>query len=394
MVLTRERLNATWRGNGGLTPMSNYLISMDGGDFTETDSGTNHLFQEITDGPHTLVLIGYDRAGNFNSTKISFTVDPDISGIIITYPHDGDRINLTEFKASWVLNGLTHLLERVEYRMDGGSWTIALIHSADFMNLSEGDHTLDVRAFDIRGNTAVDISHFFVDVTKPSILTMSHDGTNAPAIGPIVIGFSEEIGSVNATLNGITPEKELVGATLTLETGALSPGNPYTLNITAMDLAGNVVEKTLTFKTGSKGTVSGRIVDKNGNPVSGARIVFDTGEEAEVNYDGTFSIEVKAGPRTAAIYDNDGNEIGTFDIDVIGGISNNMGDIVVESREEENGSSWWILIVIAVIVILILIAIIAFVLISKAKETEEEEFEEEDWEDEESYEYEWEDDEF
>ncbi len=394
MVVIRERLNASWFGSGGLTSMASYQISLDGENFTDMGVAKFHLFEDLTPGEHELQLIGYDMAGNQNSTSVAFSVDLTAPGIDITYPWDGSHINSTSIEANWRANGLIHPVERVEYRLDGGTWTPGVDDLAILTNLSEDDHTLDVRAIDRKGNTAVATSHFTVDITLPTIVSISHEGSSAVAKGPIVISFSEEMGSANATLNGVELEKELIGRTLALEVTVMSPGMSYTLIFSAKDLAGNEIRETLTFTTAPKGTVSGRIVDENGVPIPGAKVVFESGEEVTVNDDGTFSLEVEGGSRTAKVFDKDGNEIGSFDVEVIGGDDIDTGDIEVEPKEKEEGSSWWIAIVIAVAILLILMAVIAFILISKGKETEEEEFEDDEWEDEDYDEEGWDDDEF
>ncbi len=394
MVIIRDRLNASWYGLGGLTPMASYQISIDGDNSTDKGEVTFHLFEDLSTGQHVLYLIGSDLAGNRNSTSVTFTVDITAPGVVILYPGDGSRINSTSIEANWGANGLIHPVERVEYRLDGGTWTPGVNDYAILTNLSEDDHTLDVRAIDSKGNTAVATSHFTVDITLPIIVSISHEGTSAVAKGPIVIVFSEEMASGYAILNGVELEKELIGSTLSLEMAKMSPGTTYTLELTARDLAGNEIKETLTFTTAFKGTVSGRIVDKNGDPVPGARVVFDSGEEVTVNDDGSFSVEVEAGSRTAKVYDKDGNEIGSFDFEVIGGDDNETGDIEVEPKEKEEGSNWWIAIVVAVAIMLLLMAVIAFILISKGKETEEEEFEDDEWENEDFDDEGWDDDEF
>ena len=393
MLITRDRVNATWTGNGGLTSMSSYRISIDGGNITDVGTLTSRVFRDLTPGQHRLKLTGYDAAGNHNTTEVLFTVDITIPGVEILTPENGAYINTTSVKARWIVNGLIHPLDRIEFRLDRGEWTPVTGDNTTFTDLQEGAYTFEVRATDRKGNTAVSRSEFTVDITLPSISSMSHEGNSAIAKGPVIIEFSETLGNVNVTMNGVSVDHQLEGTELTL-TDNLSSGTAYEIEISAADLAGNTLNTMLTFTTSSRGTVSGRIVDQDGRPVSGGKIVFDSGEEIDIGDNGIFSGEVEAGLRTATVYDKDGNEMGTFDVDVIGGDTVPMGDIDVEPEDKEEGSSWWILIVIIVAVVLVLIAVIAFILISKGKETEEEEYDEEEWEDEDFQDDEFDDDEF
>jgi len=138
--------------------------------------------------------------------------------------------------------------------------------------------------------------------------------------------------------------------------------------------------ETLSFTTATRGLVTGRILDEKGNPVKDARIVFDTGEEAVTKSDGSFSLEVTAGNRSAVIYDRNGNVIGTFDLFVIAGEESDIGEQEVSLKAEGKSFPWWI-VAILVLALLLIVGILAVLLVLKG--SSEEEFEDEEWEDDE-----------
>jgi hypothetical protein len=398
MIITYSRINSSWRGDGGLTEMDSYRISLDGGNFSVADDVTYKVITELSPGIHTLKVMGFDSAGNRNSTSVTFTVDLDSPGVMILEPADGSYVNRTTITGRWRINGLIHEMDVVEFRIDGGEWNAATGTEAVLEDLSEGEHTLDVRSRDIKGNTASNVSVFTVDITNPSVLALSHEGTGAVASGPVSISFSEAVGSAEITINGEDVVVSIEGDEITINDIELLPGTTYLVGIIAQDLAGNRYNGTITFETASRGIVSGRIVDQDGNPVSGGKVVFDTGEEAEFEKDGTFSTEVTHGSRTAKVLDSDGNEIGSFEVEVTAGETDNLENVIVDPKSDEEDSKLWILVVAVVAIVLVIVAVVAFVLISKGKETEEDELEDDDyWEDDEKDELDdddWDDDEF
>lgn len=387
MTVIYDRINASWVGDGGPSGIMDYLYSIDGENLTNIGHATEKMIEDLESGTHKLRIVCYDGAGNFISMTSEFTVDTNASVVSITYPADGSYLNMTSFDSTWIINGMTQRVDAVEYRIDSGNWTTATFTGVAILDLEEGSHILDVRALDIKGGIAASTSHFTIDVTKPSILSVSHEGASALAEGPVVITFSEAIGSATITMNGDPISFELVGATITLSLDNITAGTAYLFQIDAIDMAGNSFSGPLSFTTAARGQVSGRIVDENGDPVEGARIVFDTGEEAITDENGEFSVAVSDGSRTAIVYDKDGNEIGSFDVDVTGGEDVDSGDQVVESKDDEDRFPWWILVLIAILV-LILLGIVLFVLRTKGREAEEEEEDEFDdaddiWEDDE-----------
>ncbi len=361
MVLTEDRVNATWLGDGGLSGVGRYLIALDGGNLTDVGLSTNMFLEDLDNGEHSLELVCYDGAGNFISRIVEFTVDTTASVVEITYPADGSFINEISFGVRWNLNGMVHPMEKVEFRIDSENWTAGSEDGAQVHNLSEGEHTLDLRVFDTEGTTAEATSRFTVDLTAPELVSASHQGTSAPARGPIEITFSEPIGNTVITLDGEPTVLEIDGNVVSIIMDDITGGADYRFEIDAEDLAGNTFTGELSFTTAQKGKVTGRIVDEEGNPIEGARVVFDTGEEAVTDENGEFSVDVPDGQRTAIVYDKDGNEIGTFDIDVVGGQDNDSGDHTVEPKESEGTFPWWILILIALVILVLIVVVLLVV---------------------------------
>ncbi|WP_408890221.1 Ig-like domain-containing protein [Myxococcus faecalis] len=210
-----------------------YQCSLDGAPFAAcTDPVT---FPGLSQGSHTLQVRAVDAAGNLDATPASrtWTVDtvaPDTS--ITSGPTGTTNSNSATFTFT-----STESPALFECSLDGGTFA-ACTTPATFNNLSQGNHTLAVRARDSAGN---------VDGT-PATRTWTVD-TVAPET-TIVSGPSGTTASTEATFDfdsnesGVTYECALDGATFTgctdpMTYTGLSQGS-HTLRVRARDSAGNV----------------------------------------------------------------------------------------------------------------------------------------------------------
>ncbi len=148
----------------------------------DTTSGVN-------DGDHTIEARSCDLAGNY-STVDSVTVTvrnleaPDIS---ITAPAEGARVGgITVSVAGAATPVAPAILTAVDVRIDGGSWTAADNDSGDWTawsydwdstSVSDGSHTIYVRATDSNTLARIDFVDVTVDNTDPTVaITSPADG--------------------------------------------------------------------------------------------------------------------------------------------------------------------------------------------------------------------------
>jgi hypothetical protein len=114
---------------------------------------------------------------------------------------------------------------------------------------------------------------------------------------------------------------------MTRDVSALSPGQVMDLGIITMseDLG--------------LATITGRILDKEGEPLLGVIVTADTGETDTSDLDGRFSIEVRPGSRALTFF-REGYRNLTREEEVQWGMDMDLGDIVMErSTSGKEGSS-------------------------------------------------------
>ena len=197
--------------------------TMDGSPFT---SGT----VVSAEGPHTLVVVAVDLAGNSSTETVTFTIDTTppvitVAGVSngeyaagpVTATFSGTDVNLDSFAAT----------------LDGSPIVSGTTVSA------EGIHVLVVVATDLAGNLSTETVTFTIDTTPP-VITVAGVSDGEIAGGPVTPTFSAtdvNLDAVSATLDGSPFDS---GTTVS------APG-PHTLVVVATDLAGNSSEVTIHF---------------------------------------------------------------------------------------------------------------------------------------------------
>jgi len=161
-----------WTGGDNQTWIDHYEIRRDNGSWTDTGNSTTETFTGLSDGNHTVEVRAYDSEGNWNNDTVYFTVDTTEPSLEITVPSNNSYLNISDVTVYWAGNDTN--LDHYEVRLDNGSWVSA--GSADnhtFYGLLEGNHSVDVRAYDMAGNVNLTTVQFYVDLTKPKVVLLS-----------------------------------------------------------------------------------------------------------------------------------------------------------------------------------------------------------------------------
>ncbi len=146
--------------------ISHYEVQVDTGSFfTQTSSYT---IPSQTDGTHTVTVRAYDNVGNYRDGTVdiyidttapeAFTPAADPSGWTTN-----DQPQIT-FSTTDATSGVSHY----EVGIDGGSFTIQT-SPYTLPSLSDGTHTITVRAYDNAGNYREGTVEIYIDTTCPSV---------------------------------------------------------------------------------------------------------------------------------------------------------------------------------------------------------------------------------
>ena len=198
----------------------------------------------LTSGTHALTITAKDVAGNSRSTTLNLTIDTD--GPIIT-----PSITGTEGNNNWyvsdvdvtatVSDPVSGMDGTLEVSVDGGVWTTELpIH------FTEGEHTVDLRAYDEAGNESIKTLTINVDTTPPALST-STSGTLGNS-GWYVSDATTIITATDSTSDIDYIEYKQNSADWKKGTSVLSNDGINTITTRVYDLAGNSATQSLEVK--------------------------------------------------------------------------------------------------------------------------------------------------
>jgi len=239
--------NITVGGEGVAT----YKYKLDEGSYGSFVSVETHItLSGLTDGEHTLLVIGKDTAGNEQTvaTSAAWTVDTEASTAVLT----GSPANPTNATGGTITVGGEGVIA-YKYKLDGedyGDETVIATPIA-LSGLTAGSHTLSVIAKDAAGNwqETATTHTWTIDTTAP-ILDSHTPSVNAVGISPlanITISFNEPVNveDTDVTITGGVA-KTITGsgsAAITINPDAsLADNTTFTVTLNGItDLAGNTL---------------------------------------------------------------------------------------------------------------------------------------------------------
>ena len=248
--------------------VTHYQYKLDGGNYSaEILVATHIMLSGLSDGSHTLSVIGRDAAGNWQLTPTTYTwtVDTQAPTVVLSgtpaNPTNQTGINITVAGTD---------VAYYKYKLDFGSYgsETAFGTAISRSGLAAGTHTISVIGRDVTDNWQLEASAtsytWTIDTAIPTITTAYTPSDNAVGVDPtgnITITFSEPVnvipndvslstgGSpVNVTISGSgTANINIVPDSILLN------NSTYTVTIknTVTDLAGNALaqQKVWSFTT-------------------------------------------------------------------------------------------------------------------------------------------------
>ncbi|MEM3043417.1 MAG: kelch repeat-containing protein [Thermoplasmata archaeon] len=160
---TRSAPQIFFNAEDRLSGVERYEVSVDGGPFTVHSSPC--VLPDLSDGTHNVVVRAHDRAGNFREANVTVYIDrtaPEFLGLSVEPSGWTNGDPVVVFVAEDGLSGV----DRYEVSVDGGNFSIRTSPLA-IENLSDGSHTIVVRAFDRAGNFVEGTATALVDRTPP-----------------------------------------------------------------------------------------------------------------------------------------------------------------------------------------------------------------------------------
>ncbi|MGP8110289.1 MAG: Ig-like domain-containing protein [Thermoplasmata archaeon] len=277
-------------------------VTVDGTPVIVGVSGAFTTTLTLANGPHTIVVVATDAAGNQATASVLVTVDTTPPSLTISSPITGSITRDSIAQVNGTTDpGATVAVNGVQAAVSGsGGFSVSL-------PLEEGLNTVTAVATNAAGNTATTSVTVTLDDVPPALaLTSPTTGlTNHSAV--VVSGTTEPGATV--TVDGSAVTVGVAGAfttTLTLADGA------HTIVVNATDAAGNraTVSVQVTVDTTAPSlaitspttgaSVSTSDILVTGTAEAGSTVVVD-GYAVALSGGGTFSIELPLSPGTNTI---------------------------------------------------------------------------------------------
>jgi len=268
------------------------------------DSNTGYYIYEVDtrsveDGKYNISAIVKDPIGNTNKTrKISFNVDNDDPQLSIQNPENEEYVN-----GSVKLNVTVEdeFLKDVKYTVDNTGY-VPIENKLNTTHLSEGKHTITVRATDLNGHSKVSKISVIVDNEAPKLRVL--EPTSYEVVSGeqrIKVFAGQEIQNMTISMpkldDGTRKSMNSLPASESFEyilnTSILSNADgsgKYRGKITALDNAGHRQSKKFTIKVDNKGPhinkTSPENKDKNSIKFSTKVKDWSKIDSVEINIDG------------------------------------------------------------------------------------------------------------
>lgn len=156
-----------WNGSDSDSGLSGFLVKS-GSSWIDFGLETSAQVQ-LSEGYNLIQVQAVDRAGNSKIVSVEVFLDSTIDTLYFITPSEGEILNESSLDVKWTGTDYSGIVE-YQYRLDGNSWiSMGLSTETSLEPLSDGIHTLDLRAFDALGNCRTITIDFTVDTVSPEI---------------------------------------------------------------------------------------------------------------------------------------------------------------------------------------------------------------------------------
>ena len=262
-TISDKHATITWTANDA-SGIAYYQIVRDGGNWVRLSSSqTSYTTQyALADGTHTMTVRAVDNYGNYKDATVVFTVsasgrDVTPPSLTITSLANGAATSATHPTISWTASDASGIAYYQIVR-DGGNWVRLSSSQTSYTTqyaLTDGSHTMTVRAVDRAGNYADATVVFTVsasgrDINPPSLaITSPANGAMVSAAHPTVTWTASDASGiayyqiVRDGGNWVSLSSRQTSYTTQY---ALANGQ-HTMTVRAVDNAGNYRDMTVVF---------------------------------------------------------------------------------------------------------------------------------------------------
>jgi hypothetical protein len=240
-----------WSGDDSLSGISHYEVQIDAGSPVSVDAGgSSHRFSNVPDGSHVIKVTAIDNALNSVSRTTNVTVDTVVPETYVAFKGTlgSSGWYVSTVRVTMTSVDLTSGVAFTKCSADSSAWTN---YSDPFVFSESGVHNFSFYAQDSAGNrNLTGTGSIKIDLQTPSLTFVRlNDGATLTSRSEAISWSSSDnvsgIDHFEYKLDSGTFQS--LGATSSVGLTNLASGQ-HTLTVRAIDKAGNVAEKSVTFK--------------------------------------------------------------------------------------------------------------------------------------------------
>jgi parallel beta-helix repeat protein len=295
-------VRVTWVASDAGTGIGLSEAQVDGGGWSSVGTNRSLTLSGLSEGEHQVTVKVTDFTGKMRQASLYFSVDLSSPTVTLLAPLDGLLSGSSNVTVEWSGGDAVSGVSSYSLLVDG-SWTQwSNGPTAELTELRDGIHTVVIRAYDRAGNNASSSSvSFTVDTTPPRLLRYEPSGRDIVTNYSLSLSFSEEMNRSSVVVRVADQPVVLIwsGNNATWAQSGAAYNTTYVVQVFGKELAGNSINGSTgvswNFTTSNRGTITGKVLDKDGKPVAGATVIIDTGERATSDAEGKFAISVEEG---------------------------------------------------------------------------------------------------
>lgn len=356
-LLTRyDNIKVEWEGDDNGTGLSGFFFQLN--DYEWEDLGPSRYDKslwQLNDGHYTIRIKAIDNAGNEIIVSSSIIVDGTRPDLRIISPMDGSYLSELPVSIKWNGTDDTSGLDHYEISLDGSNWIFQDTRvSYTIVNLEEGSYVIRVRMHDRAGNSHTVSTGFVLDQTVPEATSWGPTGEGIKVDSTFSVSFTERMDKRITQFKVTDVEGQIRwngDRAIFVPNSDLEYGSEYEVTVVAWDLAGNRMNTlTWTIRTDYMGSLSGYVVDSDGDPIKGAVLSMDENIITTTDENGYFFFVKESGTDTITI-----TAEGYLDVDIdilITAGEDTHIDRIVMTSESGPPVQWSTIILIAVSILL------------------------------------------
>jgi len=250
-VSTRS-VQVTWTAADVGSGLDHIEVSLDGNPpAVLPGTATSTTLTGVSDGPHTIVVQAFDRAGSSASASVAISVDATLPTATVTSPTPGQFLGTSSVQLAWTASDAPSGIDHFEVSIDGGVATTIPSGTTTyvFTGVTDGSHTFRLRAIDRAGNAVTASVTATVDVSPPTLAISSPTAAAFIRSHSVIVTWTagdatSGIDHYLVSLDG--GSAQTVVGTATSYTFAGTSDGAHTILVTAVDRAGNTHPASVT----------------------------------------------------------------------------------------------------------------------------------------------------